>query len=100
MATCAPSALVTTTSSTAGFTASAEVKQQAATSMAASIVAAARLVAHAYQHGGILYTFGNGGSAADAQHLAGEMVGRYYRERRPLPAVALSTDPSALVTSK
>jgi len=47
-----------------------------------------------YQRGGILYTFGNGGSAADAQHLAGEMIGRYLRERRPLPAVALSTDPS------
>lgn len=47
-----------------------------------------------YERGGILYTFGNGGSAADAQHLAGEMIGRYLRERRPLPAVALSTDPS------
>ncbi|MEO3778717.1 SIS domain-containing protein [Micromonospora sp. B11E3] len=44
--------------------------------------------------GGILYAFGNGGSAADAQHLAGELVGRYCRERRPLPAVALSTDPT------
>ncbi len=47
-----------------------------------------------YVRGGVLYTFGNGGSAADAQHLAGEMIGRYLRERRPLPAVALSTDPS------
>jgi D-sedoheptulose 7-phosphate isomerase len=47
-----------------------------------------------YSRGGVLYTFGNGGSAADAQHLAGEMIGRYLRERRPLPAVALSTDPS------
>ena len=47
-----------------------------------------------YRRGGILYTFGNGGSAADAQHLAGEMIGRYLRERRPLPAVALSTDAS------
>jgi D-sedoheptulose 7-phosphate isomerase len=47
-----------------------------------------------YRRGGTLYTFGNGGSAADAQHLAGEMIGRYLRERRPLPAVALSTDPS------
>ncbi|MGH3662973.1 MAG: D-sedoheptulose-7-phosphate isomerase [Micromonosporaceae bacterium] len=44
--------------------------------------------------GGILYSFGNGGSAADAQHLAGELIGRYCRERRPLPAVALSTDPT------
>ena len=44
--------------------------------------------------GATLYTFGNGGSAADAQHLAAELVGRYLRDRRPLAAVALSTDPS------
>ncbi len=49
-----------------------------------------------YTEGGVLYTFGNGGSAADAQHLAAEMIGRYRRERRPLPAVALSTDPSTV----
>lgn len=49
-----------------------------------------------YATGGLLYTFGNGGSAADAQHLAAEMVGRYLRERRPLPAVALTVDPSSL----
>lgn len=47
-----------------------------------------------YEAGGRLYTFGNGGSAADAQHLAAELVGRYLRERRPLPALALSVDPS------
>ncbi|WP_238162743.1 D-sedoheptulose-7-phosphate isomerase [Kribbella capetownensis] len=47
--------------------------------------------------GGVLYTFGNGGSAADAQHLAGELIGRYLRERRPLPAVALIGD-SAVVS--
>jgi D-sedoheptulose 7-phosphate isomerase len=44
--------------------------------------------------GGVLYSFGNGGSAADAQHLVGELIGRFRRERRPLPAVALSTDPT------
>lgn len=44
--------------------------------------------------GGIVYTFGNGGSAADAQHLTGELIGRFLRERRPLASVALSTDPS------
>ncbi|MEV6283268.1 SIS domain-containing protein [Kribbella sp. NPDC051770] len=42
--------------------------------------------------GGVLYTCGNGGSAADAQHLVGELIGRYLRERRPLPAVALIGD--------
>jgi D-sedoheptulose 7-phosphate isomerase len=46
--------------------------------------------------GGRLYTFGNGGSAADAQHLAAELIGRYRRSRRPLPAVALSVDPSVV----
>ncbi|WP_063837102.1 D-sedoheptulose-7-phosphate isomerase [Phaeacidiphilus oryzae] len=49
-----------------------------------------------YRGGGRLYTFGNGGSAADAQHLAGELIGRYLRERRPLPAVSLVTDPSVV----
>lgn len=44
--------------------------------------------------GGRLYTFGNGGSATDAQHLVAEFVGRFRRERRALPAVALTTDPS------
>jgi D-sedoheptulose 7-phosphate isomerase len=46
--------------------------------------------------GGVLYTFGNGGSAADAQHLAGELIGRYLRERRPLPAIALIGDAAVM----
>ena len=50
----------------------------------------------AFAGGGRLYTFGNGGSAADAQHLAAELIGRYKRPRRPLPAVALSVDPSVV----
>lgn len=49
-----------------------------------------------FEAGGRLYTFGNGGSAADAQHLAAELIGRYKRDRRPLPAVALSVDPSVV----
>lgn len=44
--------------------------------------------------GGTVFTFGNGGSAADAQHFTAELIGRYLRERRPLAAVSLSTDPS------
>jgi D-sedoheptulose 7-phosphate isomerase len=56
---------------------------------------AARLV-EAFKAGGRLYAFGNGGSAADAQHLAGELIGHYRRDRRPLPAIALSTDPSVV----
>jgi D-sedoheptulose 7-phosphate isomerase len=50
----------------------------------------------AFDAGGRVYTFGNGGSAADAQHLAAELIGRYLRDRRPLPAVALSVDPSVV----
>jgi D-sedoheptulose 7-phosphate isomerase len=46
--------------------------------------------------GGVLYFCGNGGSAADAQHIAAEFVGRFLLERRPLPAVALTTNTSIL----
>jgi D-sedoheptulose 7-phosphate isomerase len=46
--------------------------------------------------GGKLLVCGNGGSAADAQHFAAEMIGRFERERRALPAIALTTDTSAL----
>jgi D-sedoheptulose 7-phosphate isomerase len=59
---------------------------------------AAQLIRESFEQGGRVITFGNGGSAADAQHLVGELVGRFQRERRPLPAIALSVDPS-VVTS-
>jgi len=61
-----------------------------------TIVAAADAIIEMFQRQGTLYLCGNGGSAADAQHIAGEMVGRFRTERRPLPAVALSTDTSVL----
>lgn len=50
----------------------------------------------AIEGGKKVFFFGNGGSAADAQHLAAELVGRFDRERRALPAIALTTDTSAL----
>src|SRR5690606_21566254 len=53
-------------------------------------------LAERFAAGGILYTFGNGGSAADAQHFTGELIGHYKADRRPLPAVTLSADPSAM----
>jgi D-sedoheptulose 7-phosphate isomerase len=53
-------------------------------------------VIQAYGRGGRVFSFGNGGSAADAQHLAAELVGRYKRDRRSLPAVALTVDPSVV----
>src|SRR3954452_16824670 len=50
----------------------------------------------AYGRGGRVYTFGNGGSSADAAHFAEELLGRFKRERRPLPAQSLSADSAAL----
>ncbi len=49
-----------------------------------------------FRRGGKLLVFGNGGSAADAQHLAAELVNRFRRDRAPLPAIALTTDTSIL----
>lgn len=54
------------------------------------------LLVATYERGGRLFTCGNGGSAADAQHLVAELVGRYSRDRRPLAASALSVDPSVV----
>jgi D-sedoheptulose 7-phosphate isomerase len=50
----------------------------------------------AYDAGGRVYTFGNGGSSADAAHFAEELIGRFKRERRPLAAQSLASDFSAL----
>lgn len=52
----------------------------------------------AFRGGHRLFLFGNGGSAADAQHLAAEFVNRFQRERRPLPAMALTVDSSVLTS--
>lgn len=60
------------------------------------LVAAARAAAAAVRNGNRILFCGNGGSAADAQHLAAELVGRLVRDRRALPGLALSTDSSAL----
>jgi len=62
----------------------------------AAITRIAELIVESFQKGRCLYLCGNGGSAADCQHIAGELVGRFLRERRGLPAVALSTDSSVL----
>jgi D-sedoheptulose 7-phosphate isomerase len=79
----------------AHFRESIEVKQ-AATVLAPQIVAAARLVVRSLAAGGKVLSCGNGGSAADAQHFAAELVGRFEVERPGLAAVALTTDTSAL----
>jgi D-sedoheptulose 7-phosphate isomerase len=69
---------------------------EAMTGLEDEIRAAGDLLRRTFEGGGTVYTFGNGGSAADAQHLTGELVGHYRRDRRPLPAITLSTDPSTL----
>jgi len=58
--------------------------------------AAGRLCAQTLHQGGKILLCGNGGSAADAQHIAAELVGRFVSDRRALPAIALTTDTSAL----
>jgi len=63
-----------------------------------TIAAAAEAITKALKQGGCVYLCGNGGSAADAQHIAGELVGRFKRERKALAAVALSTDTSILTS--
>jgi len=61
-----------------------------------SIDACAKIISETFEQGGKVLLCGNGGSAADAQHIAAEFVGRYEKERRALPAIALTTDTSAL----
>lgn len=74
----------------------AQLRLRVAELCADEVVRAARAVEGALRAGGKVLLFGNGGSAADAQHVAAELVGRFARERAPLPAVALTTDTSAL----
>jgi len=61
-----------------------------------TLINIAELLVSAFQKGKKVLIFGNGGSAADAQHIATELVSRFYHERRSLPAIALTTDTSAL----
>lgn len=65
-------------------------------SEAGSIYNASKAIIECFKKGNKILIFGNGGSAADAQHIAGELVGRFKIERRPLPAIALTTDTSIL----
>jgi D-sedoheptulose 7-phosphate isomerase len=74
----------------------AELRKAVARDCGKEIVAAAFLISQCLEAGGKLLFFGNGGSAADAQHLAAEFVGRFVRERNGLAAIALTTDSSIL----
>lgn len=61
-----------------------------------AVAAAGSAIVQSLKHGGKLLTCGNGGSAADAMHLAEELVGRYHLERRALAAICLNADPTAI----
>jgi D-sedoheptulose 7-phosphate isomerase len=63
-----------------------------------SIEYSAEICIKSLQNGGKILLFGNGGSASDAQHIASELVGRFNKERKGLPAIALTTDSSALTS--
>jgi D-sedoheptulose 7-phosphate isomerase len=77
---------------------SIRVKQRLLAECADGILKSGQLLANALLSGGKALFFGNGGSAAEAQHLAAELVGRFQRERRALPAMALTTDTAALTS--
>ncbi|QID32374.1 D-sedoheptulose 7-phosphate isomerase [Pampinifervens florentissimum] len=78
------------------FRESADIKLAFVELYAERVVEVGEIIARALKDGNKLLLFGNGGSAADAQHIAGEIVGRFKRERRALPAIALTTDTSIL----
>ena len=80
------------------FQDSAALKLRFVEANADRIVAVARQMADSLRRGGKLLFFGNGGSAADSQHLAAEFVNRFLRQRGALAAVALTTDTSALTS--
>ena len=75
---------------------SAELKRTVAETMADGIEKAIEAICSDLKSGKKVLLMGNGGSAADAQHIAGELVGRFKKERKAIPAISLSTDTSIL----
>ena len=78
------------------FTESMELKARVLKTQGPQVAAVAQMLARVFKVGGKVLIFGNGGSAADAQHLAAEFVNRFQVERPPLAALALTTDASIL----
>ena len=81
----------------AAFAASIALHERVARNLGPAVVAA-QAIAEALRAGGKLLVFGNGGSAADAQHLSAELVGRFQKERAAIPAIALTVDTSVLTS--
>lgn len=75
---------------------SIRVKEEIAAKLTPQIAKASQLIIGSLKKEGKIILFGNGGSAADAQHFACEMIGRYQRERSSIPAIALTTNTSVL----
>jgi D-sedoheptulose 7-phosphate isomerase len=82
----------------AQFAESVQLKLEASRLLAAPIARAAELLARTLKAGGKVLACGNGGSAADAQHFAAELLNRFEMERAPLAAIALTTDTSTLTS--
>lgn len=80
------------------FADSIAAKQQAVEAMAGPIADAIQLMTASLRMGGKIMACGNGGSAADSQHFAAELLNRFERERAPLAAIALTTDTSTLTS--
>jgi D-sedoheptulose 7-phosphate isomerase len=80
------------------FKESSEVKARFLRENLSKLLDVIRLVSQTFEAGNKLFFFGNGGSAADAQHIAAEFVNRYIMDRPPLPAIALTTDTSILTS--
>jgi D-sedoheptulose 7-phosphate isomerase len=80
------------------FEDSIAAKEAAMAAMAEPIAAAVRLMADCLRAGGKIMACGNGGSAADSQHFAAELLNRFEKERAPLAAIALTTDTSTLTS--
>jgi len=80
------------------FKESADLKVQFVRQNAEALAQAIKTVVEAFKRGHKVLLFGNGGSAADAQHIAAEFVNRFMIERPPLPAIALTTDTSVLTS--
>lgn len=80
------------------FKESGEVKNRFLKENLSRLLDTVKLISHTFEAGNKLFFFGNGGSAADAQHLAAEFINRYVMDRPPLPAIALTTDTSILTS--